>query len=128
MNPANFTMVEGNLLRESDYRKTYGGTPICTFSIATDRFFTKDGKTEKEASFFDIEAWGELAEIAREFGDKGRFCRVTGRLKQERWDAPTGGHRSRVVIVALYLEFRPKARSDNEELTGGEPAGKNKQE
>jgi single-strand DNA-binding protein len=44
-----------------------------------------NGDMQNEVSFFEVEAWAKLAEIANELGKKGRGVRVVGRLKQERW-------------------------------------------
>ena len=62
---------------------------------------------EKEVSYFDIEAWGKLAESVYAQGRKGRGCRVVGRLRQDRWDGDDGKKHSRVKIVADHIEYRP---------------------
>ena len=108
MNNLNSVLVEGNLVRNPDFRTIPNGTPFCTFSIASDRFFKSGGELEKEVSFFDIEAWGKLAENCRNLGHKGRGARIVGRLKQNRWTDDVGKERSKIVIVAEHVEFRPE--------------------
>ena len=70
---------------------------------------------EKEVSFFDVESWSKLAEICREKAQKGRGVRVVGRLKQERWNGNDGKTRSKVVIVAEHVEFRPEFKKEQAE-------------
>jgi single-strand DNA-binding protein len=61
----------------------------------------------KEVSFFDVDAWGALAETVAEKGAKGQGVRIVGRLKQERWIDVNGKNCSKVVIVAEHVEFKP---------------------
>jgi single-strand DNA-binding protein len=108
MNNLNSILIEGNLARDPVYRETAKGTPLCTFSIASIRFFKQGDGVEKEVSFFDVEAWTKLAQNVQNLGHKGRGVRVVGRLKQDRWNDDDGKPRSRVTIVAEHVEFRPE--------------------
>jgi single-strand DNA-binding protein len=131
MNNLNSILIEGNLVRDPLFRSTPKGTPICTFSLASNRFFKQDSGLEKEVSFFDVETWAKLAEHCYNLGHKGRGVRFVGRLKQERWNDAEGKPRSRVTIVAEHVEFRPDFRKEgypekNGALTmeaAGEPQG-----
>ncbi|GHT63743.1 hypothetical protein FACS1894110_02100 [Spirochaetia bacterium] len=107
MNNLNSILIEGNLIRDPEYRETAKGTPVCNFSIASNRFFKQGEEIEKEVSFFDVESWSKLAQNVQNLGHKGRGVRVVGRLKQDRWTAPDGKSRSKVTIVAEHVEFRP---------------------
>jgi single-strand DNA-binding protein len=93
---------------------TAKGIALCTFSIATNRFYKQEGNMEKETSYFDVESWTKLAEKSRMYGHKGRGVRVVGRLRQNRWTDTDGKTKSRVYIVAEHLEFRPESKQDGE--------------
>jgi len=108
MNNLNSILIEGNLVRDAEYRTTPKGTPVCKISLASNRFFKQESGMEKEVSFFDVEAWGKLAENVSNLGRKGRGIRVVGRLKQERWQNGEGKAVSRIIIVAEHIEFRPE--------------------
>jgi single-strand DNA-binding protein len=114
MNNLNSILIEGNLVRDPLFRSTPKGTPVCTFSLASNRFFKQDSGLEKEVSFFDVETWAKLAESCYNLGHKGRGVRVVGRLKQERWNGPDGKLRSKVTIVAEHVEFRPEFKKEGE--------------
>ena len=114
MNNLNSILIEGNLVRDPLFRSTPKGTPVCTFSLASNRFYKQDSILEKEVSFFDVETWAKLAESCNNLGHKGRGVRVVGRLKQERWTAPDGKPRSKVTIVAEHVEFRPDFKKNIE--------------
>jgi single-strand DNA-binding protein len=115
MNNLNSILVEGNLVRDPLFRSTPKGTPICSFTLASNRFFKQDSGLEKEVSFFEVETWAKLAEHCVDQGHKGRGVRVVGRLKQDRWNDPTTGkNRSRIMIVAEHVEFRPDFKKPEE--------------
>jgi single-strand DNA-binding protein len=114
MNNLNSILIEGNLVRDPLFRATPKGTPVCTFSLASNRFFRQDTGLEKEVSFFEVETWAKLAEACSNLGKKGRGVRVVGRLKQDRWTGTDGKPRSRIAIVAEHVEFRPEFKKNGE--------------
>ncbi|GMO44201.1 MAG: hypothetical protein Ta2B_24910 [Termitinemataceae bacterium] len=115
MNNLNSILIEGNLVKDPDYRQTAKGTPLCTFSLASNRFFKQEENLEKEVSYFDVETWSKLAENCRTLGRKGRGVRVVGRLKQNRWNSTDGAAHSRITIVADHVEFRPDFKASAKE-------------
>jgi single-strand DNA-binding protein len=58
MNNLNSILIEGNLVRDPEFRTTPKGTAVCTFSIASSRYFKRDSGMEKEVSYFNVESWG----------------------------------------------------------------------
>jgi single-strand DNA-binding protein len=106
MNNLNSVLIEGNMVRDPLIRSTPKGTPVCNFSIASNRYFRQDSNLEKETSFFEIEAWGKLADACGSQGRKGRGVRVVGRLKQDRWTGNDGKGHNKVAIVAEHVEYR----------------------
>ena len=113
MNNLNSILIEGNLVKDPELRATPKGTSVCTFRLASNRYFKQDSGYEKEVSFFDVETWTKLAERCGSQGKKGRGVRVVGRLKESRWTDADGKPRSRVAIVAEHVEFRPEFRKEN---------------
>ena len=112
MNNLNSVLIEGNLVRDPLLRATPKGTPVCIFSLATNRTYKQDGGFEKEVSFFDVETWAKLAENCCKLGYKGRGVRVVGRLKQDRWVGTDGKSHSKITIVAEHVEFRPEFKGN----------------
>jgi single-strand DNA-binding protein len=107
VNSLNSILLEGNLTRDPESKTLSTGTPVCTFSLASDRFYRQNDNTEKEVSYFDVEAWAKLGLACSQNLKKGRGVRVVGRLKQDRWTDTEGKTRSRVMIVAEHVEFKP---------------------
>ena len=104
------------------------GAAVCTFLLASNRYFKQDEETQKEVSYFDVTTWSRLAEVCGESLLKGRGVRVVGRLKQDRWTSPEGQGRSKVMIVAEHVEFKPNLKGkdgdgkDSEEKAAEAPA------
>lgn len=113
MDNLNSVLVEGNLTRDPEFVTAPNGTSLCRFGIASSRYYGQNGVREKEVNFFDVEAWAKLAESVNAAGRKGRGARVVGRLKQERWNDGDGKSKSKIVIVAEHIDFRPDAKSAN---------------
>jgi len=83
-------IVVGNVGRDPEMKFTPSGQAVTSFSVATNREYTKDGEKVKETVWFRIEAWGKLAEVCNTYLKKGSKVLVVGRLKA---DKATGGPR-----------------------------------
>lgn len=122
MNPLNKIEVDGNLVRDPQTRETPKGTPICTFSVATNRYFVHEDEKKQEVSFFDVETWSKTAERCAKTLKKGRGVRVHGRLKQDRWEDAEGKPHSKIKIVAEKVEFRTVFNKEEDAEEGEAPA------
>jgi single-strand DNA-binding protein len=117
MNNLNSVLIEGNMVRDPLIRSTPKGTQVCNFSIASNRYYRQDSNLEKETGFFDIEAWGKLADACESHGRKGRGVRVVGRLKQDRWTGNDGKTHNKVAIVAEHVEYRSDFKKNEEQAS-----------
>ena len=114
INSLNSILLEGNLTKDPVLKKTPKGTPVCSLSVASNRYYKQDDDSVDEVSFFDVETWSRLAETCSQYLKKGRGVRVVGRLKQDRWEDGEGKLRSRIKIVAEHVEFRPQLTGKKE--------------
>jgi single-strand DNA-binding protein len=98
----NTISIVGNLTREPELRFAPSGQATVTFGIAVNRTWTdRQSQERKEStSFFDVVAWGSLAENAATSLAKGTRVVVTGRLEQRSWETQEGDKRSKVEITA----------------------------
>ena len=112
MNNLNSILVEGNLTKDPVFTENSKGTSICSFTIATNRYYKQEEEYQNEVSYLDIETWAKLAEACRDHLTKGRGVRVVGRVKQDRWLDQEGKSRSKVKIVAEHVEFKPFKKND----------------
>ena len=122
MNQLNSLILEGNLVRDAVLTEPAPGFKKCNFTMGVNRFY-KNRKNEdvNEASFFDVEAYNQLAEWCGKKATKGRGVRVVGRLKQDTWKTNDGKTASRVYVVAEHIEYKP-LRKDSSETTEEQPA------
>ena len=131
MNTINSLVIEGNMVKEAVAKETTRGKKVANFPIAVNRSIkTSSGEFSKEVSFFDVEAWGPIAETCVQEGAKGRGVRVVGRLKQSRWENAEGKHFSKIFIVAEHIEFKSQYNknsdsSEKEEIPTEEFANEN---
>ena len=124
MNQLNSIILEGNLVANAELSEPSKGFKVSRFSLGVNRF-TKglNGESIDEVSFFDVEAYGKLAEACEKNCTKGRGVRVVGRLKQNRWKNGEGKNVSRIIIIAEHIEYKPKfEKKDFAELPNELPA------
>lgn len=94
------TTIIGNLTREPEVRFVPSGKAVATIGVAVNRSWkNKNDEWEQETSFFDVKAWGDLAEQVQIL-EKGVKVIVTGDLKQESWTTEDNQTRSKVVLTA----------------------------
>ena len=115
MSQMNTVIIDGNLTRDPELKETPKGTPVCNFSVASNRYYFVDEETKKEVFFFDVEAWSDLAETCGKNLHKGRGVKIVGKLRQDRWTDGEGKNHSRVKIVADTVDFKLKFNKKDEE-------------
>jgi single-strand DNA-binding protein len=100
----NHITIMGRLTRDPELRRTQGGTPVVSFSLAVDRDFKgQDG--ERETDFIDVVAWRSTAEYVAKYYTKGRMAVVDGRLQIRDWTANDGSNRRSAEVVAENVYF-----------------------
>lgn len=107
----NKVFVLGNLTRDPERRSLPSGQPVVSFGLATNRYFTKDGKKEKRTEFHNITAFGKLAETADQYLNKGSLALIEGRLRTNTWEDKNGNRRSRTEIIALNIQLGPRRKA-----------------
>jgi single-strand DNA-binding protein len=105
----NKAFVMGNLTRDPELRQTPSGQAVCSFGVATNRFYTDgSGQKQKQAEFHNIVAWGKQAEIVNQYLKKGSLIFVEGRLQTRNWQDPQGGKHYRTEIIAERVQLGPR--------------------
>lgn len=97
----NKVMIIGNVGREPEMRYTPSGRPVTSFSVATSRSWTSaDGERREETEWFNVVAWGNLAEICKSHLTKSQQVYIEGRLQTRGWEDETGKKHFRTELVA----------------------------
>ena len=110
----NKVMIIGHLGRDPEMRYTPSGRPVTTFTVATSRSWnTVDGERHQETEWFNVVAWGNLAEICKQYLTKGQQVYIEGRLQTRHWDDKEGNKHSSVEIVANEMMMLGDRRDSN---------------
>jgi len=97
----NKVMLIGNLGRDPEMRYTPSGKPVTSFSLAASRnWVSADGERHDETEWFNVVAWGNLAEICNQHLSKGQKVYVEGRLQTRSWEDENGQKHFRTEVVA----------------------------
>ena len=71
------------------------------FSIAVNRVWTDEsGERQETTEWFNVVAWGQLAEQCKSSLHKGQLVYVEGRMKTREWTADDGTSRSCAEVAA----------------------------
>ena len=76
----NVVALMGRLVYEPELKTTPSGINVCSFRVAVDRSFTRQGE-ERKADFIDIVAWRQTAEFVCKYFQKGSVIAIEGSLQ-----------------------------------------------
>lgn len=99
----NRIILQGRLTRDPELRTTQAGVSVCSFTLAVDRDFKRDG--EKETDFIDIVAWRATADFVSKYFTKGRMALVEGRLQIREWVDKEKNKRRSAEVMAYNVYF-----------------------
>ncbi len=119
----NKVLLIGRLGRDPEMRYTPSGRPVTTFSVATNRTWnTSEGDKRTETEWFNIVAWGNLAEICKQYLAKNRLVYIEGRLQTRHWEDTEGNKHSATEIVANeMIMLDEKKDGNNNQIESEEP-------
>ena len=110
----NKVQIIGHLGKDPEMRYTRSGKPVTTFSVAVSRSWNSaDGERHNETEWFNVVAWGNLAEICKQYLIKGQQVYIEGRLQTRRWDDKEGQKHTSVEIVANEMMMLGERRDGN---------------
>ncbi|HKO42683.1 MAG TPA: single-stranded DNA-binding protein [Pyrinomonadaceae bacterium] len=112
----NKVILVGNLGRDPELRYTPQGTPVCSFSMATnERRKDKTGEMQDHTTWFRVTLWGRQAETASQYLTKGRPVYIEGRLRVEEWTDRDGKARHTLEVHATDMQFIGGGRASGDE-------------
>ena len=125
----NKVMLIGNLGRDPEMRYTPSGRPVTTFSVATNRSWkTSDGERRSETEWFNIVAWGSLAEICNQYLKKGHQVYIEGRLQSRSWEDDDNKKHQTTEVVAKEMVMLGDRRKEDAQEDGVENESGNEEE
>ncbi len=102
----NKVMIIGRVGRDPEMRYTQSGTPVATFTVATNyRSRTPEGDMREETEWFRIVAWNRQAEFVNQYIRKGGLIYVEGRLRTRTWDGQDGQKHYTTEVIANNFQL-----------------------
>ena len=100
----NIVALMGRLVYDPELKTTQNGTNVCSFRIAVDRSFARQGE-ERKADFIDVTAWRQTAEFVCKYFQKGSVIAIEGSLQTTSYQDKNGNNRTKVEVVASNVSF-----------------------
>lgn len=100
----NKVIVVGNVTKDPELKALPNGVRVCSLSIATNRYWTKDGQKHEEVEFHNVTLFGTLAENVANFMKRGSSLLVEGRLQTRSWNKDGVKH-YRTEIIGEQVQF-----------------------
>ena len=115
----NKIIVIGHLGRDPEMRYTPNGQSVTSFSVASSRRYTNsEGEQKEETEWFNVSAWGRLADLCNQYLSKGRQVYVEGRFSSRSYEGRDGQMRNSNDISLTDVQFLGGRGQDG----GGEAA------
>jgi len=102
----NKIIIIGNLGRDPEMRYSASGTPMTSFSIASNRrYTTAAGEQREETEWFNCTAFGRLADTCNPFPARGRQVSVEGRPSSRPYNRQDGtpGFSLDVMVTEMQM-------------------------
>jgi single-strand DNA-binding protein len=110
----NKVMIIGHLGKDPEMRYTPNGRAVTTFSVATNRsWVTAEGDRKTDTEWFNVVAWGNLAEICAQYLSNGEQVYIEGRLQTHQWEDSEGVKHASVEIVANEMMILGKQNQNS---------------
>ena len=109
----NKAILMGRFTRDPELRSTPQGVSTCSFTLAVDRNFVRQGE-ERKADFINCVAWRQTAEFISKYFAKGNLVAVEGSIQSRSWDDNEGKkHYVTEVLVnqAYFVESKKDSQS-----------------
>jgi len=110
-------VIVGNLGRDVEMRYTPDGTPVASFSVATEA--QKD-----KTVWWRVSTWRKTAEACNQFLRKGSRVLCEGTVSEPRvWQGRDGEHRASLELTAYTVKFLSSKGDAGATATAEQPAG-----
>ena len=100
----NKIILMGRIVADPELKTTPQGVNVCTFRIAVDRRFQKQGE-EKQTDFFNVTAWRQTGDFVNRYFGKGRMILVEGELQTRPYTDKSGNQATWYEVNAERVSF-----------------------
>ncbi len=114
----NKVILMGRFTRDPELRSTPQGTSTCSFSLAVDRNFARQGE-ERKADFINCVAWRQTAEFISKYFQKGSLAAVEGSIQTRTWDDQEGKRHYATEVLVNQVYFAESKRDSSPSFNDG---------
>lgn len=108
----NKVILGGRLTADVELKQTPSGVPVCSFSLAVNRKYSKD--SEAQTDFINCVAWRNTAEFISKYFRKGSSLCAIGSVQTRSWTDNNGQKRYATEIVvdeALFVDSKTEGEA-----------------
>lgn len=108
----NKVILGGRLTADVELKQTPSGVPVCSFSLAVNRKYSKD--SEAQTDFINCVAWRNTADFISKFFKKGSSLCVVGSVQTRNWTDNNGQKRYATEIVvdeAMFVDSKTEGEA-----------------
>lgn len=114
MRGLNRVTLIGNLGKDPEIQTLEGNVKVAKFSLATtETYKDKNGQSHSETEWHNVVLWRSLADLAKNYLQKGSMVYVEGKLKTRSYDDREGIKRTVVEIIAEQLIMLDKPKNND---------------
>ena len=97
----NRVQLIGHLGQDPEVKRLDSGSILARFSVATtERYKNKNGERVEDTQWHNVILWGNLAELAEKYLQKGKEIALEGKLNHRSYDDKDGNKRYVTEVVA----------------------------
>lgn len=110
----NKVLLIGNVGKDPEIRHLEGGSSVATITLATnERFKDRSGEGREVTEWHTVVAWGQLADLAKNYIRKGTQIFVEGAIRTRSWDDQSGVKHYATEIRANAIQLLGSRRADS---------------
>jgi single-strand DNA-binding protein len=121
MSSVNKVILLGTLGKDPEVRRTQDGKGVANLSIATsEQWKDKSGEKQEKTEWHRVVVWGQPAETAEKYLNKGDRVYIEGKLETRKWQDKDGRDRYQTEVVVtvggnLVLLSNKKEQQEQQE-------------
>ncbi len=111
----NRVVLVGRFTRDPELRELPSGQSVCNLRLACNGVRRDaDGEYREKPHFFDVAAFGGLAENVARYMRRGSLVAIDGRLEWSEWETADQQKRQAVSVVADAVQFLERAGGERD--------------
>ncbi|MBQ4208488.1 MAG: single-stranded DNA-binding protein [Clostridia bacterium] len=117
----NSVVLMGRLVADPELRTTTTGKSVCTFRIAVDRSYVRQGE-QRQADFITCVAWEQTGNFISRYFTKGSMIAVAGSIQTRNYEDKNGQKRTAFEVNVREASFTGSKADSGTQAAPAAPA------